>query len=233
MSIVNLIHNWRQTYARNTTYHRRRALRALLRAVGRPDLADITPCVPGYKHRERIASPEEFAKLAACAKPWMRVWLTLTSVLCLRQSEVHILQPQHYHPDTSTVHIFQPKTGEIKILPATPELAAVFQNAPAHPDPAASVVRRYKGGACNQKSLGYHWRKLCRRAGVPPDLTLHDIRRTSGTLAYDITHDLRAVQAMLGHLSMLSSVAYIAHHDKSNLLPLLEALQRPVPKGVQ
>lgn len=48
-----------------------------------------------------------------------------------------------------------------------------------------------------------------RRASPPPDYGTHSMRLTKPTLIYRRTHNLRAVQLLLGHTELESTVRYL------------------------
>lgn len=236
-TIQQLVARWKQTLTRNTASNRRHALCRVLRqleaSTGVTGLVQAVPRLPGPRPRQRIATPDDLARLTAHAVPWQRVWLTLTLSLALRQSEVRVLAPIHYDAERRVLRIPQKKTRDVKDLPVTDELAEVLEAAPHSDDPTVSYLERYRGRPVTAHSLYQAWHKLKRRAGVQLDLWLHDLRRTTAVTLYDLSKDLRAVQALLGHQQLLSTTTYLAHRDPQKLRPLLEALQRPLPTEVK
>jgi integrase len=60
-------------------------------------------------------------------------------------------------------------------------------------------------------------------AGLPPDYTFHDLRRTMAEKAYAVTHDLRVVQSLLGHDALYSTAYYLQRPLNTNLSRLSEA----------
>lgn len=71
------------------------------------------------------------------------------------------------------------------------------------------------------------WRKVRKRAGVNPRLTLHGFRHTLAVSLYAISHDLRLVQQMLGHRSLASTMRYLEHDDPGKLKPIIDTMWTP------
>ena len=51
--------------------------------------------------------------------------------------------------------------------------------------------------------------------GMGPGLTAHTLRHRYASVAYQHTHDLRAVQTLLGHASVATTQVYTAVDDAS------------------
>ena len=70
-------------------------------------------------------------------------------------------------------------------------------------------------------------RKLCRRAGIEPAKSAHDIRRTVATRLYRNTHDIELVRRFLGHSDVQTTWGYIVDIDseKEDRQRVIEALQ--------
>jgi integrase len=61
-------------------------------------------------------------------------------------------------------------------------------------------------------------------AGIE-DFRFHDLRHTAGTLAPRAHRNLRAVQKMLGHQSITTTVRY-AHSDLDDVRAAMEAIEK-------
>ena len=76
-----------------------------------------------------------------------------------------------------------------------------------------------------RKLIGRRWREAIKKAKANPNLHIHDLRRTIATELYAHTKDLRAVQTLLGHRSMSSTILYIAPMDPDKLRSLMEEIK--------
>lgn len=52
--------------------------------------------------------------------------------------------------------------------------------------------------------------RLGKHAGIARPVASHDLRATFATAAYEATHDIRAVQELLGHASVETTMGYVA-----------------------
>lgn len=201
--------------------------------TGTRNLREAVPHVPGPQPRGVVATAAELDALWRAADPLMRIWLRLTTGLCLRQSEVRILAPVHFHPESRTVSIPQPKTGHRKAMPIEDDIAALFAAAPDDPDPTTPLLTRYAGRTLSEAAIQHQWAKLKKKAAVRHEINPHDLRRTTATLGYNLTHDLRVVQQLLGHQRLGSTVSYIAPTNPDALRPILAQLWKPITEVKQ
>ncbi len=232
LHIEALVQRWKARYARSTTYSRAAALRRTLRwyedTTNSKGLARCVPRVPYPNVRQIVATPAQLDALHAAADPWMRVWLRLTVALALAQNEVRTLSAAHYNAEARTVSFTRKKTGEPNTLPVPDDLAAIFESAPDFGDPAMPFLQRWQNGHPLKKhTIEGRWRRLKARAGVPAEVTAHDLRRTTASATLDLTNDLRAVQQLLGHRSLGATIRYCVGHKPDVLRPILAQLWTP------
>ncbi len=76
-------------------------------------------------------------------------------------------------------------------------------------------------------------RKFCKRAGIEPAKSAHDIRRTVATRLYRSTHDIELVRRFLGHSDVQTTWGYIVDIDaeKEDRQRIIDALQGPTPNA--
>ena len=55
------------------------------------------------------------------------------------------------------------------------------------------------------------WQRLKHVLGVRPELHIHDLRRHAAEGMWSATHDLRKVQAFLGHRTITATARYLAN----------------------
>jgi site-specific recombinase XerC len=118
------------------------------------------------------------------------------------------------------------KGGKRRVLPTTgdvDELLAAAAQCATHPsDPAIAALH---GRSLSRPALDAAWWRLKQKAGINPALRLHDLRRTTATNLYRITHDLRAVQEYLGHDALASTTHYLAPLGEQRLRELHQLLK--------
>ena len=61
------------------------------------------------------------------------------------------------------------------------------------------------------------FKAACRRAGIPRDFRIHDIRHTTGSRILALTGDLKAAQDYLAHASIESTLRYAKHATQKKL----------------
>ncbi len=93
---------------------------------------------------------------------------------------------------------------------------ATLHRPPAHHTPEATA-----GGLRNQ------FQKLRKSLGINHHITPHDLRRTSAVAMLEFSHDVREVQALLGHRNLQSTLWYLDHDLRPVKRSTLEILKRP------
>ncbi|HTV60103.1 MAG TPA: tyrosine-type recombinase/integrase [Verrucomicrobiae bacterium] len=224
--IARLVAAWTQRLAAATVFRRANTLRRILRDLEYDDLPrGLTEAVPQFKQpppRETIATPEETAKLYAQAPPFLQLFLHLLNDSGLRFAEAFRCAPENYDAKTHTVTLIV-KGGNNHTVPVSPETEKLFRM--HRGDPSTPYVAALHGMPSMTKgTLRWHWKKLKKQTGVNPDLWPHDIRRTTAVDLYESSKDLRAVQELLGHSHMGTTVRYLAHRDPARLRPLMREL---------
>jgi integrase len=114
-----------------------------------------------------------------------------------------------------------PKTAGSERLVAMPPVAARDLDRWAEEQQAEvrAMGRAYDAGLCfptafgkptDPRSLGYQFKRLLARAGVPP-CRLHDLRHTFASLMVAAGADQKALQAAMGHESIRTTLDLYAH----------------------
>jgi integrase len=227
------ISSW-QRYSQHSrsTYSKilRRFVAALERLGAEPGLSASVRKVPKPAPRAVIATDQERQKLLAAAPPHLRFFLLLCADLGLRHRTASSIALRNYNPQLRCLH-FTTKGGVQQHLPITPAIADVIAGLPKDADPTQpiiSLLRPPRPGTPlgRRPRLTKQWAKLKQRAGVRPDLRIHDLRRTVAEDIWEATHDLRAVQAQLGHRSPTTTAQYLANRvTLADLQPVLERMQ--------
>jgi integrase/recombinase XerC len=166
----------------------------------------------------------------------VRLWLLLCSDLAIRSGTAAGLGPRHYNRDTSSLQFTTKKQAQVH-LPVTEEIQALIQQCDLNLD--VPFVRQLwqatTGPAMNKltsvfnttMSLRATMRRSIAAAGMPHTFIPHDLRRTTAVAMLEHTHDIRDVQAILGHSSLQSTIWYLDHDLRPIKRSTLELLKKP------
>jgi integrase len=101
------------------------------------------------------------------------------------------IQPEHVRWDEHAVYVPRRRKGKgtkARVLPLLPQAVSAFR-----------MMQRYTAwGAFSRDSLRRSLHRACDAIGVPR-IRPYDLRHSFGTAAYQLTGDIRAVQALLDH----------------------------------
>ena len=201
----------------------RRLLRHL-ETFGAPRLDKlITTRRPGPR-TQTLTSAESTALLAK-APIHMRLFVLLCSHLALRFSEAYELTPGDHDPERHTIRV-RVKGGKTRTLPVDAATEKLI-DAARDTNPTARCIETLAGHSMCKEAVRATFRRTLKKAAITRDLRPHDLRRTTATLLYGLSKDLRAVQQVLGHDQLTSTLHYIAPLATENLTPLLAALYHP------
>jgi integrase len=141
----------------------------------------------------------------------MRVFVLLCSDLAIRSGTAMRIAPQHYNAEREEL-TFKTKYGENMTLPVTQELKGLFALHKGDPSqPYVSALHPF--GHIADRNIREQFTRLRRSVGVTRQVTPHDLRRTTAVRTYELTKDLRLVQALLGHRDLDSTFWYLDHHN--------------------
>ena len=84
-----------------------------------------------------------------------------------------------------------------------------------------------KGERIHIRAIDNRLRKFCRKAGIVPAKSSHDVRRTVATQLYHNTHDIELVRKFLGHSDVKTTWEYIVdiNAEKEDRERTVEALK--------
>jgi integrase len=171
--------------------------------------------------RNVTATADERNKLIAAAAPHLRCWLLLCSDLAMRSGTAAKIAPRHYDAARGTL-TFSTKKGREMCLPITAELEGMLRPL-ANADAATPFVcLLHRNGRIHVENLRAAMRRLMKRLGINRRIIAHDLRRTTAVQVYEGSHDLRLVQAVLGHRHLASTLHYLDHRMTKVGAPTLE-----------
>ena len=163
--------------------------------------------------------------MVSAARPHLELFLRLCSEMALRFMEAYRVTPGMWDRERHTLKITT-KGDKVRTIP-TPETIERLLAIAAEKQPTEPAIGTLAGMTLKPDSLRKQFRKLVKACGVNPNLNPHDLRRTTATALYGLSKDLRAVQHVLGHSDLTSTLHYIAPLSPENLSPLLRELYRP------
>jgi integrase len=218
-------------------------LRAILK-IASAQTGQPVPKLPHTKRgarRSRIATPEELQLLYANARPEFRWLLCVWTELGLRFSEGIRIAPRDINFENHTVHVIA-KGNKHRMLPTTPHMELLASLAFPFPDgeeatPIVNLIHGYKhhGRWPTPRNIARtHWANMKKAGKIPADLRPHDLRRTMATTLFRQTHDVVAVQQMLGHDDLATTSHYLKPHEPTEMRKLLDQLHwnwTPAKKG--
>jgi integrase/recombinase XerC len=178
----------------------------------------------------RPVGEPDLMRALALAGPRIRPWLVLAGWCGLRAKEIAYLKRESIMetvmPPVLLVATDATKGRTERVVPlcafAVAELAAAGL-------PASGYAFRRADGrpGCNEPWMISH---MCNEHlhGCGISETLHQLRHRFGTMTYRATHDLRAVQELMGHASPVTTAGYAAF-DSAGALAAVESLPVPSP----
>jgi integrase len=176
-----------------------------------------------HEWRAFIAAADSDPDLREAAPLWRLKLLTasrISEMIDLRWSAVDF--------ERSSVAIGQKKTGHTKALTLTPEMRAVLAAVPRGIGEAH--VFTYKGRPWERWTLGDHFQKTVKLAGLVGPWTPHSLRHTAATWARKAGVPLDRVAKMLGHAGLGLVLPY-AHFAVEDLNPALDAVSAMEKRG--
>ena len=227
-------------FALNTRALKSAGLRYVLRWLweyhGAPKLDDCVRRYSGIRPRNVTITQEEHRALIDAAPKHVKLWLHLCSDLAMRSGTAAKIAPHNYDPATGLLK-FTTKYNERLTLPVTQEIADLF--AQCDQKNSASFVRQLwqrKSGqqgrapgelTLHHTSLSAAFRKACKAARIHRNIRPHDLRRTTAVAMLEATHDVRDVQAVLGHRNLQSTIWYLDHDLRPVKKDTLELIKLP------
>lgn len=199
----------RPTWAPKTTRRKLGTFRTWAKWAG------IGSLLPTYKaptperakpHPIEAGIPAVLAMIEACGPNSRRRALVALCGLCgLRVGEALSIRPRDIDVVARVITV-RGKGDKARTVP-------ISTLAWEHLTSALGLVLATEGDAAPLVNLRDRWARdllsrLATRAGVDHPVSSHDLRATLATAAYNGTHDLRAVQELLGHASSSTTEIY-------------------------
>jgi integrase len=155
----------------------------------------------------------------------------LCADLGLRHRTATRIAISNYDRDTRALR-FTTKGNTHQALPVTETIARMIEALPADVDRHAPIVNLLRPPRQQGHPPGPNprflkaWNKLKTELGIRAELHIHDLRRTAAEDTWEATHDIRIVQAQLGHRSPTTTARYLANKIQlQDLKPVLEKVE--------
>lgn len=168
--------------------------------------AEGLPTVATPRAVPRPASDFDVMRSMREAPGWVAFAIEIMATCGLRRAECATLRVDDVVPvGQGWVLRVVGKGGHTRVVPCPPGLALRIRRR------GGGYV--FPGGQNGHVSPGWLGKQVSRVMG--PGLTAHTLRHRFASVAYSSSHDLRAVQELLGHASVATTQVYTAVDDSS------------------
>lgn len=195
---------WRGAWSARTTLRHLSSIKSWGRFMKHPLLEDYkSPKVPVPQPHPIPEGIDGVLSMIDAAKGInARALCALTGLLGLRVHEAVLVRADCFDTVNNLLTV-RGKGDKTRVLPVSQKVWAYIKPAydAAGPTNSRIVPLSQRGARYAIKSHG-------RRAGLSRDIASHDMRATFATAAYGISHDLRAVQSLLGHADVKTTQVY-------------------------
>lgn len=199
-------------------------------------LVTVNPCqisgARNYEQQERpFADRDEAVHIAEVIEPRFQLLILIAVFGQLRFGEMGALRRQDFVvPDDDESDLVvrvnrslsQTRNGSLEVitpkstrgrrqltLPSTLKPAVVHHLATyAEPGPTGLVFMGARGGRLRGQNFNRVWRRTLIKAGIDPELHLHDLRHTGGTLVARTGATVQELMTRLGHSSPRAAMIY-------------------------
>lgn len=186
----------------------------------------FSPPQPKRIARERFILPHEWCSIRPVidAKPdKVRVYFTFLFLTGCRRDEARTMTWVEVDLDGQIWHKQRTKTGRRQVLPLSPQACTLLRQLPRHGVFAFPGER--PDVAWSRTAVKYWWRKIRFESGCH-DVRIHDLRRSSASWMTMNGENLKMVQQMLGHSSLLTTQVYA----RTDITALRNAVNRLADK---
>jgi integrase len=202
--------------------------------------ASHNPCgdvdlLQGERKRKRYMLPEEEPRLMEVLvgpRAHLHDLVVLAVNTGLRENELFSLKPEQVDFHRDAINVKETKGGEDRYVPMNDLARDLLYRlvTSARHDGRMYLLTNPKTGR-KYTTIKTAWLTACRLAGIE-DLNFHDLRHTFGTRAIDNGAPLPAVQEVMGHKSIETTLGY-THATEEGKRRVVEAVgkrvARPVP----
>ena len=148
--------------------------------------------------RDRIATPEEWARLEQTLAPHLRRLLTVAYEVGPRKGELVNLEWPDVDLRRKEFTLRRTKNGEVRVVPMTPTVYHVFVE--LWKERRLDTHRVFLYNERGVQRVGTGFKAACRRAGIT-NLRIHDFRHTASTNLRRAGVDTATAMKIVGHKS--------------------------------
>jgi integrase len=211
-------------------------LRRMWEVDGAPKLDELVPKLTSIRPRNVTASRDLIDELVEHATDSLKLFLLFCSDLAIRSGTAVRLAPENYDKRCGEIR-FTRKYDEKIDLPVTAAIAEMLDTCDlTNSEPFITQLRRREercathrrySNVVNPHRLRVEMKQLRLKLGITKRIIPHDLRRTAAVNLYRRTHNIRLVQALLGHRNLQSTFWYLDHDLEAVDRAELEAIKKP------
>lgn len=190
-------------------------------------LDEPTALIPRPKLPRRLPRPiheDDLSMALELAPDRERSWLLLAGWAGLRCCEIAGLRAEHF--GGGVLLIEESKGGDVETVPLSTWLRAQLATCNLPRSGWLYLTRDGTNRRMPAHLLSQHGNAYLRSVGV--DATMHQLRHRFGTVAHEVTGDLRKTQELLRHRTPVSTQLY-THVNPKHLAAVVEELPVPIP----
>ena len=187
------------------------ALRFLYRVtLGQPDLVRMIPYGKKPKALPAVLSPDEVRRLFGATRlPWFRLFLQTTYACGLRVGEAVRLRVTDSDSARMVVHVRCAKGRKDRLVPLSAALLGLLRDYWRQLRPRDWLFPgRHRGKPLNIGSVQRLFHQLVGACGITKKASLHTLRHSYATHLLEAGCDLAALQKLLGHNQLSTTVRY-------------------------
>lgn len=173
--------------------------------------AHLLPAVRARRGRPKPTPESAYRYAVEHAPPRARLAIRLAAQCGMRRGEIAAVHVDDVEEDAAGFRLrVVGKGGHVRMVPLPDDLAVELLDSPGWVFPSP------RGGHLTPAHLA-------KVVTAHVDGHTHQLRHRAATVAYKGTHDLRAVQELLGHASVATTQLYVAVADDAVRLAMLAA----------
>jgi integrase len=185
--------------------------------------------LPRPEGKTRFLTDEEQHAVLAVASPELTRAVRLGALTGLRRRELTQLRPEDINLERKTLTVAGEfaKTGKSRTLPVSPQLRALLEECLAARRNAPTVLVDHNGTTWSPFCFADAFRRAC-KAALHESLGPHVLRHTFCSRLVMAGVDIRTVQELAGHASIVMTMRY-AHLTPDHKQQAMEKLEQAFP----
>ena len=130
--------------------------------------------------RQVLIDSADLENMKKVSPPWFRCFLLLCFDGGLRRGEALHVAPIHYSVGSGKITI-EVKERRIQSFQVTDELREILALTNCSTDHSIPFIESLRGRPVTRTTIELWFAKIKKKAGAPPKITTHDLRRTAAT----------------------------------------------------